>query len=517
MALNIPTTAATTAANLASYEAKLGQNAPINDRAYLRVQSAVEAMLFTALYKYGAQEMLGNLAITAPAGRLEIIGANYGVTRIPAEAAILRATLTGAPGTTIPISAGFVGDDNRVTYRLNASYVLPAPIEMTANVMGEAGNLIVGQTLSITAPVAGAGSTATITAILNAGVEQEDLEVYRSRVLTEIRTQGGGSNLSDYREWVLGDANFANAFPYSGLPITYTVPFVDGDMEAAGLVGWTAGHSALLTKSAAAPHGGLQALRVEYNGVNAPYATQSPFSPGQKYLVEGWARGDATYAPCIQNQLGVSLWVGTNNVNWQAFSINFTASDVGLIFGSDCVAAGWVEFDDVTIDFVDMPGQRTVYVQVIPAIEPDGIPPMVWRNAARALILVDPDTGLSRPCLGTIDAELFVEPIIRTGFDVQINHLVIAAELLADVQSKILAALTTYFSTRRPFIVGLDFEGDSKNVITQTSVSEIVQDTIAPHGGSADSVLLRVTGGLWTPAYTLAENELSKNINVTYA
>ena len=65
MAQNIPTTQQVKDQNLANYESKLNQTSPLTDKAFLRVQSAVEALIFTILFKLIADRAKQALAITA--------------------------------------------------------------------------------------------------------------------------------------------------------------------------------------------------------------------------------------------------------------------------------------------------------------------------------------------------------------------------------------------------------------------------------------------------------------------
>ena len=65
MALTQPTLAELTAIFFANFESNLGQEAPIADKAYLRVDSAVEAAIAVLLLKFGTQESKENLASTA--------------------------------------------------------------------------------------------------------------------------------------------------------------------------------------------------------------------------------------------------------------------------------------------------------------------------------------------------------------------------------------------------------------------------------------------------------------------
>lgn len=232
MAYDIPTTQEQFDSYLAQLESSLSQNAPLNDKAFLRVLAATEAMGFTSLAKFAAYNVKQVLVITAFGEGLDRLGAEYGITRKAAEATVLTATLPGTDTTIISQNIDFIGDANGVRYFLNSSVEIGDPVSgvaemtLTAEVTGVVGNLQAGDTLSIGTQVAGAETQATVavitgetTAILNTGAEEETDEAYRIRILDEIRSVCGGGNAADYRKWAQEVAGVARAYPYSGKPV----------------------------------------------------------------------------------------------------------------------------------------------------------------------------------------------------------------------------------------------------------------------------------------------------------
>ena len=93
MPLNIPTTAQITQRNLSNLESNLNQTAPANDKSFLKVLAAVEALAHTELYKLLVERSLQNLALTASGESLDKIGQEYDVIRKPAESAVLEISL----------------------------------------------------------------------------------------------------------------------------------------------------------------------------------------------------------------------------------------------------------------------------------------------------------------------------------------------------------------------------------------------------------------------------------------
>jgi hypothetical protein len=222
MAFVIPSTKQQFENNLANLEGKLGQTSPINDKALLVVIAALEAGQYTTLFKWASKEAKGNLAITANREQLILIGNNYGISIKAAQAANYTITLPAITGTTIPITRDFVGTANGVRYRIDAAAIAVAgvaTINVTAKSEGIAGNLTVGDTMSINTPVSGAETLATITVENTIGTDEEETEDYRIRVLDEIRAIYGGGNAADYRKWSQEVAGVRRAYPFAGKPI----------------------------------------------------------------------------------------------------------------------------------------------------------------------------------------------------------------------------------------------------------------------------------------------------------
>lgn len=391
MSLTIPTIQEQKDTNLANLESQLGQTAPINDKAFLRVIAAMEALQGAGLYRLGIERAKQNLAITASGNDLDLLGSEYGVNRKAAEAAVLTATLPALTGTLIPATIDFIGNSNGVRYALDASVIAAAGVatlSLTATEMGVIGNLQISDTLSIGTQVAGAETTATVTVIDNIGADEETDDVYRLRVLDAIRGVGGGGNTFDYRSWAQEVAGVTRAYPYSGRPVA--------DLAATA------------------------------------------------------------------------------------------------------------------------PPDRTVYVEADTTIDADGIAPQSLLDEVRDTITTDPVTGLSRQPLGLTDDTLFIESISRLSFFVTINDLTVSADIEANVKADIETALETYFRSIRPFVEGLDSALERNDLITDLTVSEVVQDILSANGGSASAVSFGLTVDTFTPQYRLQPGELAKSGGVTY-
>lgn len=124
----------------------------------------------------------------------------------------------------------------------------------------------------------------------------------------------------------------------------------DGDMEQSGTTSWSA-YAATLSKVASTLNGGSQALRITApSGFGEAY--QTILNSGLSYRIRGYARGDGASAqPQVKITAGMD-WTGTTSTSWQYFDITATAAATIIeLFSS---TTGWVEFNDVKIEAVDV-------------------------------------------------------------------------------------------------------------------------------------------------------------------
>lgn len=221
MSYKIPTTQELADGHLSRLEGQLGQTSPINDKAFLRVLALDEAALDSGLYKYAADRVKQNLALTATADGLDRIGDDNFTPRKQATAAILIVELTAIDGTIIPVGREFVGDSNGLRYKnQSAETAVSGAVTLTLRCTetGTDGNLDIGNTLSISAQVAGADTQATVSIVDELGINEETDADYRPRVLFAQRAITGGGNAADHKIWGEAVVGVKRIFPWSGRP-----------------------------------------------------------------------------------------------------------------------------------------------------------------------------------------------------------------------------------------------------------------------------------------------------------
>ena len=521
MSYTIPTYDDLVNAYVSNYETALGQDAPLTPKAFLRVLARTKALIDLGLYKFAANNAKQNFATTATGTNLKRIGAEKGVTYQSAIAAQLVLTCTGTNGVDIPAGTVFIGDGNSLRYYTQSLVTIAAGTAaptVTCYTAGVDGTLVATDTLTLSSPIAGVDNAAVVASVSVSGVDDEDEEVYRRQVLDAMQTTGGGSNLADYRIWGQETPNITRVFPYSSCPITNRL--VDGDMEAVGTSAYGSSGSPALTKETGTPYEGTQVLRVTRNAA-AGYATQTVFKRYHQYTITGVARGDGTSNPSVYCGAH-ELWAGTSSTAWQAFDLDLvneeTATDTLVVMlGCEGGSAGhYTEFDDVEILEVDLPGLVTVYAECDTSVESDGIPDSTLLDDVRDYITTDQTTGIDRQALGSIDDNLFVEPITRTAIYVEIRGLTVATEHETACKADLDDDLDTYLREATPYIAGLDTASSQADQITDPLLSKVVQDVLDSYGAACTGIGIGTTAGVFLASYSLGAGETAKLGAISY-
>lgn len=171
---------------------------------------------------------------TAESEYLERWANIWGVERKPAAAAVGNVTFTGSNGTVIP-SGTLLARTDGIEYTTNAEATIAsgtATAAVTAVVAGASGNAVSGVIVSLTTPITGLSSQATVAAgDLVGGADTETDTAMRARLLARIQATPHGGASADYIAWALEVAGVTRAWVYPGeLGLgTVTVRFVRDD------------------------------------------------------------------------------------------------------------------------------------------------------------------------------------------------------------------------------------------------------------------------------------------------
>jgi hypothetical protein len=161
-------------------------------------------------------------------------------------------------------------------------------------------------------------------------------------------------------------------------------------------------------------------------------------------------------------------------------------------------------------DHDPLPGERTVYVECLPNINSEGVPPQSLLDLVRSALLADPDTGVSREILGLTGDTLYVRPIIRTGLYVTVAGMKITSGNMGDAEQAVRQAAEALFKTFRPFVQGLDPDFERMDCVTASIIAREAQNVLDAYGGTAQNVLFGTSPGSYLGKHDLKRGETVK-------
>ena len=168
------------------------------------VLAVVQAGVANGLHGHLEWVARQKFAATADEEALVVDGAQYGLTKKPADFARGTIPVTGENGSVLPVDTLWQRGDG-IEYRVTAEATIvdgAANVSIMAVEAGKAGNADPGVLLTLGESVEGINPTAVVGAAgLRMGADIEDLEVFRGRVLVRKRRPPAGGNKYDYVAW----------------------------------------------------------------------------------------------------------------------------------------------------------------------------------------------------------------------------------------------------------------------------------------------------------------------------
>jgi uncharacterized phage protein gp47/JayE len=150
---------------------------------------------------------------------LERQGSLYGIARKAAEFATGDLTFTGTNGTIIPAGTELQRSDG-LRYETLADGTIAsgtATITVDAQTAGDTGNSNAGLVLTLVSPIIGVNSSATVAAGgLTQGVDQEDDDQLRARIIERIQFAPHAGTERDYEAWAKEVSGVTRAWAFGG-------------------------------------------------------------------------------------------------------------------------------------------------------------------------------------------------------------------------------------------------------------------------------------------------------------
>jgi uncharacterized phage protein gp47/JayE len=224
MAYTPPTIAAIRAQIITDIEGAIGQTVPILSKAFARVLAWALAGIQALTYRFGAWIYKQIFPQTADTDELILIGGEYGLIIVPAVSAILTAVATGDEDEVIPAGTLWVCGDY-VYEQAEAEAISGGTATITVECLtgGDAGNLDNADELTLSSPISGIDSVATVASTVTTGEDQETIEDFRTRVMERIQRQPQGGAAADYIGWAREVAGIVKAFAFRTDPGEVTV------------------------------------------------------------------------------------------------------------------------------------------------------------------------------------------------------------------------------------------------------------------------------------------------------
>jgi uncharacterized phage protein gp47/JayE len=200
---------------------------PLFGKNFLRALAMVQAAKMKLLYLRVGFVQKNIFVDTADSeaigGTLERFGrVKLGRNPFPARAAEYTIEVVGTIGATIPASTVFRSDDDSLNptklYILDNAYTLTATTDTVIVRALEAGNdsqLLVGDTMTSTIPLANIEQVATVTIESVEPLAAETIEQYRRITIEAFRLEAQGGAGADYRLWAFDVQAVRQAYPYA--------------------------------------------------------------------------------------------------------------------------------------------------------------------------------------------------------------------------------------------------------------------------------------------------------------
>lgn len=525
MVYKIPTAKETYDQILSTVTAALNVTVPKSPKSFTKIWSAISSTVITSLYKYANDQLKNLLISTATRTGLIVIGNDYGIPIKAATYTTLEIEIAAYNGAVIDLGKEFIGDFNGLSYFPEIT-VTATGVTVTLNIVsqttGTDNNMGIGDTLTLASPIPGVGQTATVTDVIEDAIDEEDIEVYRSRLFYAKRNRGGGGNAYDYKLWGEEVEGVKMVEPITGLPfVDEGITFEDGDCEKVGTADWS-GATIAITKQSATPFEGSQYLQGDPNPGGGHLYQSGCLTIGQGYVLKGYARFPVLPGG-VEDRLYFTGGPGggdygydtLTSTGWTYFEVEFIAitTAIGFYRYSDEL----FHLDAMTIE-PSVPIQRTIFVEAVSSISAEGLAPQYLLDEVKENILVDPITGYTRPPMGHGESSLYVDSITRDEIEVQITDLLVDSALEAACKNQLDTDLDTYFRSVKYYNAAIDSELDRNDVVTKSSIGNIVYSVVSSYGGSVSGIEFNTTVSFpGLTSYHAIPGTLLKLHNIYYA
>lgn len=215
---------------IAQLETSLNTTIPLFPKAFNRVIAKSLGGLFVLLYQFAGFILLQLFVKTASNKPVTIGGVEVTPLKLwgalvdifqdegqQAEYTIEIAVISQTG--TLPSGTRVVNPSTGMIYVTVGDVALDAPTvyaTIRATKVGELGNVDAGVELDFVSPPSTVEKIVTVYDILTVGVDEEETEHFRQRILERFAARPQGGAYADYRDWAQEVSGVERAYPYSG-------------------------------------------------------------------------------------------------------------------------------------------------------------------------------------------------------------------------------------------------------------------------------------------------------------
>ena len=195
------------------------------------------AGLYLTLWKYG-QAIYKNISpLTCDEDRLELQGERLNVIRKRASKCVAEVSISVNSQVTIQPGTQFLSSQG-VVYTVTTAKLLQTPsdtFEIVSAQSGSAFTVSLGETMSIVSPLPQIASNGTVSDIITEGVDEENIDTYRDRVVLAYRRKPQGGAEVDYVIWGTEAPFVNNVFPYAELNLNGVELYIEVNNQVNGI------------------------------------------------------------------------------------------------------------------------------------------------------------------------------------------------------------------------------------------------------------------------------------------
>ena len=192
-------------------------------RAFAIAQAGKFKLFYLALGGVQKNIFVDTADPVALGGTLERFGlVKLGRNPFPAQPALYNAFITATIGTVIPAGTTFKSDDDSLSpgmiFILDNAYTMPGAtgtILIRALTPGTISGLSIGDTLSLTSPIATVNAGISVQTQQQQPLDAETIAAYRQAVINSYQLNPQGGSAVDYRLWASDAEGVAKVYPYA--------------------------------------------------------------------------------------------------------------------------------------------------------------------------------------------------------------------------------------------------------------------------------------------------------------